>query len=144
MTQAERDEIVRLANIRGLHWELVMAVRIAENGRDDEYKGAPYGVLPPIPNWHTALRVCTASLRNMISTAVDRVPLFELAEGEVFSPVTGERYRRLAYTEALIDYIRDRYAPLRAANDPNNKNRNWARNVTLWYNKLMRDPEAWR
>lgn len=84
---------------------LVNAIRTSENNPN-------YGVLS-IPCVDDCREICLNSVRNN---------LFRYLEA------TGQM-------EDFLVLMQRRYAPIGASNDPNNLNRNWAKNVLKLYNK---------
>ncbi len=146
MIQSELDAIKNQAAFHGIPWQLVAAVRVAENGTGDALDGAPYGVLDPrvlaLRSQSESLREACASLREKIVAAQHSVPVW--TEGAGMPIDETRRYVTMMLTDAAIEEIRKTWAPPRAANDPNNKNANWVGNVTTWYRRfLARGEAAW-
>lgn len=140
----EYSAIRRQAYLHGVDPNLMLAIRIAENGFADKPVGAYMGVLPQVMDREEARREAAASIRNHMLMMLRSLQgaAYEIIDGEPYKD--GQRYRTLALTKAAITTIRDRWAPLGAANDPNDKNANWVRNVMIWYRRLIQDgTSAW-
>jgi hypothetical protein len=133
----EYNAIGQQALLHGLDPELLRAIRVAENGWADDPAGDYMGVEDPRHTPATradALREAAASLRDIIARIPYGTRIFEIADGQVYQGA--ERYRRLVFTDAALAFIRDQWAPLRAANDPHNKNANWLANLTSAHQQL--------
>lgn len=134
MNSIEIAAIQRQAQAHRIEWELAVAVRIAENGLGDEPGGAYMGVLPPRATRDESLQVACATLRNMIANASVDVTTFAV--------MTVGDYGALVLSPDTLEWIRDHWAPIGAANDPNNKNANWLTNVSGWYRRLVAEGVA--
>lgn len=85
---------------------LVDAIGKAENS-----KAHPYGIM--VKYQHTNPRqACLNTVRSAL-----------------------KRYSKTNQKEDFIVFLSKTYSPIGAANDPNNLNVNWIRNVTFFYNK---------
>ena len=122
----ELETIAFHANRVGAELPLLLAIREAENGRN----GLQFGVIPnskynadsgftynnvlhPYPNDNELSKQASwasHTIRNNL---------------ERFNALPDEKRR--AYID-FIDFLGDRYAPVKAKNDPNNLNSNWERN----------------
>ena len=120
----EYPAIQKIADQRGLDPLFIAAIRLAENGAD----GKQYGVLTAAaPDYDSQLRVCTRTIAGYLQE-YDGNP-FVLIEGAA-------GLKRLVYSAAFIQYVRNHYAPIGADNDPNSLNTNWLVNVMSFYTKF--------
>jgi hypothetical protein len=124
-------KIVEHAKIRGLEPELLMAIRVAENGNDS----IAYGVLP----------------RGKIKERYNEDTGY--TKDGTFYPYQNEKEKQLHWAaqtvrnylnkfkkdpknKDFISYLASKYAPIGAENDPNRLNENWERNVKRYYKQF--------
>jgi hypothetical protein len=128
----EIPKILKHANRRGVEPELLMAIRMAEGGKDH----LAYGIIPA-NRWQ----------RNRYNNDEG----YEL-NGE-FHRYVDEKEKQLAWAARtlernmerfdakqidgdFISYLAEVYAPVGVNNDPKNLNKNWENNVRFFYNRL--------
>ena len=99
-------------NLRPELYPLLMAIRRAENGR----AGRELGILHP----------------RAIDTNMDTQAGWAAATVQK----NYDRWLKAGQPGEFITFLGARWAPVGAANDPTNLNRNWVRNVTHWETKL--------
>ena len=105
---------------------LVLAIRLQENGEP----GGDWGEfgLPAdrYPDYTTQLAGCCKTVRSA---------LVEYDGNPYTLTITSAGYRRVVPKAAFLTALRDRYAPLRAANDPHGVNANWFPGVMKFYSE---------
>ena len=129
---AELPQILKHAKIVDIEPELLMAIRLAENGRDS----LAYGILPQ------------GKLKEKYEN--ERGYYYE----EKFYPYTDTKEKQLKWAtqtvryyyeifeknpkdhKDFISYLASRYAPIGVKNDPNGLNHNWQNNVRFFYKKF--------
>lgn len=95
---------------------------------------------PNTKNYEEALSRAAKTLRNRAVAweEFDQGPLLETVRLYGTDPWTGEdRPRRLIFTEAFIAFLGARWAPIGVANDPDNLNAHWIKNVVAIYHDLV-------
>lgn len=96
--------------------KLVQAIYQAEGGALAQY---PYGIRSVrFDGVDEAKRICENTVRNNIKR-------YE------------KKFNKSAETLDFIDFLGDKYCPVGADNDPKGVNKNWKKNVTYWYKKLL-------
>jgi hypothetical protein len=95
--------------------KLVQAIYISEGGALAEY---PYGIRSVnFSGVDEAKRICENTVRNNIKRYM--------------------KFHDKLDTLEFISFLGDRYCPVNASNDPKGLNKNWKKNVTHWYKKLL-------
>lgn len=124
--------IIYTANRVGVEPELLMAVRMAENGGKD----LEFGIIP------------TEAYRKSKGYKINgvEVPYRNTSEKQASWSAWTIKRNRERFEKAdkskhqdFIDYLGDKYAPKNADNDPNGLNRNWKGNVRKFYNQFKGD-----
>lgn len=91
----------------GEDFRILLAIRRAENGPP----GREWGIMAPAAN------------------------TFELQAAWAAVTIIKNR-KRWSGEGDFVTFLRSRYAPMGAKNDPENLNRNWIRNVKYWLTKI--------
>ncbi len=130
--QTEIPDILKHAKRIGVEPELLMAIRDAEDGRDE----IAYGILP----------------QGKAKERYDKDKGYK-SDGE-FHQYKDEKEKQLCWAgwtikrnlerfkqdpeghEDFISYLAEKYAPINVANDPNNLNNNWENNVRQLNNEF--------
>lgn len=133
----EIPQILKHAKRIGVEPELLMAIRSAENGRDE----LAYGIMP----------------RGKAKELYERDRGYTL--NDKFYEYTDEKEKQLCWAcwtvkknferfninsegyDNFISYLASKYAPLDAENDPEELNRNWERNVRFFYKNFKNSLE---
>ena len=130
--QNEISQILKHAKMVGIEPELLMAIRLAENGKNS----LAYGIMP--------------SGKAAKKYKEDKGYFLE----EKFYPYEDEKEKQLCWAswtvkknferfkknaenhEDFLSYLASKYAPMGVANDPNELNSNWEKNVRHFYGEF--------
>lgn len=117
----EIDVIAEAAATNGVataaDWRILLAIRLAENGRD----GRQFGVLHP--------RAVDTDLRTQAGWAAATIA----ANRRRFAEIKNQNEKIKDVDVEFIEFLAQRYCP--AACDPEG-HENWKRNVTWFYNRF--------
>ena len=117
--------IKRSADLRGVDWAYIAAIRREENGKI----GREFGVLSrSAPDYQTQLDTCCATIRTHLN---------EFPTNPLLMVTTATGPRRIIYRNEFILYSGHRYAPLGADNDPEGRNVFWPGNVRAIYRQML-------
>ncbi len=128
----EISDILKHSRITGAEPEILMAIRLSENG-DDEIA---YGILPQgkMLKYYKNERGYTLNGKFREYKSIKEKQLS-------WAAATIKNYHE-KYSENkeghkdFISYLADKYAPINAENDPNNLNNHWEKNVRTFYEKF--------
>ncbi len=123
--KAEYEHIKRIAQRYFVDPRFILAIRCAEDGGP----GREFGVLSiSAPTWDDQCRATCLSVLNAVIRGLDlHVNILQALSDRC----------KFEYTPSFIRLFAARWAPEDAANDPNQLNNNWARNVSLIYAQLL-------
>ncbi|MEK6884865.1 MAG: hypothetical protein AABY22_34860 [Nanoarchaeota archaeon] len=134
----EKETILYHSRRVGADEKLMLSIRESENGR----AGRQFGVMPD--SRYNRDRGYTNENGEFIEYPDDGELSKQAANAAWSIRRNRERYNALserekAEYEDFIDFMRRRYAPEKADNDPNNLNENWKRNVRARYRAHSED-----
>lgn len=121
----EGPRIKANAAAHGVDWAFVAAIREAENGP----VGTEFGVeTNGVVGYDAQLEACTATIAHRLE-AYPSNPLIRCFSADGFS--------RIRYTPTFIAYFASVWAPIGADNDPQSLNKNWYKNASAAYQRLV-------
>lgn len=119
-SQDDIDAIFRYANYYDIDARFLGAIRKAENGGP----GREFGILSvPAPDLDSQARVAAQTVKNNLTR-------FENQTGLSPFDSTGR------YSDAFVEFLGARYAPVGAGNDPLGLNTYWVGNVESYYRSI--------
>lgn len=119
-SQEEIDAIFRYSVLYDVDARLMGAIRKAENGGP----GREFGVVSIFaPDLDSQARAAAQTIANNVTR-------FQNQTGLVAYGDDGR------YSDAFIEFLGSRYAPIGASNDPTNLNQYWVSNVESYYRRL--------
>lgn len=134
----ERSDVVRHAKRIGIEPELLMAVRMTENGSDK----VAYGILPSgkgKEKYDTdkgyMQNTTFIPYKNDVEKQMCWAGWTIRKRHDEFTNMSSHQKRRY---KDFIDYLGNSYAPLGVSNDANNLNQNWQRNFRHFYAELKK------
>jgi hypothetical protein len=132
----EISDIIKHSKRIGIEPEMLMALRMTENGSDR----VAYGILPQGKAKQSY--ECDKGYKIdgrffQYSGEVEKQMCWagwtiKRRQSEFNSMQSSQKSKYLDF----IDYLGDRYAPIGVKNDPNNHNKNWEKNFRAFYDKF--------
>lgn len=124
----EVPDIIKHAKILGVEPELLMAIRLAENGVDS----IAYGIMPSgevIERYKNDMGYTND--KNFYYYKNEKEKQLHWAAQTVRYYLN--EFEKNPEDKDFISYLAERYAPVNALNDPNGLNKYWERNVKRFY-----------
>ncbi len=130
--QDELPQILKHAKLYGVEPELLMAIRLAERGKDS----IAYGILPQGKSLERYKEDKGYELKGEFYPYENiKEKQLSWAAGTIKSYQDSFKKNKKGYKD-FISYAASRYAPIGAENDPTGLNKNWEKNVRKYYNQF--------